>query len=116
MSDEDKSIAKYILNRLLSDRERIALADHLDNSLIEKIADGRLMNFIANVVGKKLDLARKKGRHGWWDKDQCSIEDLGVLLASHFDEGDQMLDVGILAFMIYFRECAETSQEHNNGS
>lgn len=56
----------------------------------------------ATALKAKLAQTRQKGRSGWDDPKQCSIEYLSHLLVEHIDKGDP-LDVANLAMMIHQR-------------
>lgn len=66
----------------------------------------RLVRHAANAMQEKLQLARVKGRGGWWNSDECTIEHLRTLLREHVEKGD-MRDVLNLAAMVYVREIAD---------
>jgi hypothetical protein len=51
---------------------------------------------------KKLAKSRAKGRGGWDDPTECSIEYLSRLLVGHVDKGDP-IDVGNFAMMLFCR-------------
>lgn len=72
----------------------------------DEIMDDRLCHFAYGAMKEKLEVAREKGRGGWWDADRCSLEYLRSLLVEHVEKGD-MVDVMNLAAMIYARECAD---------
>lgn len=82
--------------------------------LVEKLADAKLVNFASGAMLEKLEIARSKGRGGWWDKERCSVEHLRELLNGHIEKGD-MRDVMNLAAMIYVRELADSFTEDNTG-
>lgn len=46
------------------------------NRILEENKDKELVNYIANMMTQRLAEQRAKGRHGWWDKNICSDEDL----------------------------------------
>lgn len=73
----------------------------------EQLIDSRLCEWSAILMGEKLDLSRSKGRHGWYDNEVCTIEDLRGMLSQAVDSGD-MVDVMNFAAMIKIRECAES--------
>ena len=70
------------------------------------IADERLVRHAAEAMREKLKLARVRGRGGWWNSDECTIDDLRSLLREHIEKGD-MRDVLNLAAMVYVREIAD---------
>jgi hypothetical protein len=71
-------------------------------------------SIFAREMSKKLNAARKKGRGGWWDKEQCSIDDLMAGMQHHIEKGD-MRDVANFAMMIYWRRLFDITKEANNG-
>ena len=83
------------------------LARRADRDVTEQSADERLVGYAAMAMKKKLEIARAKGRGGWWDSEICSIDQLRGLLREHLEKGD-MVDVMNFAAMIYARECADT--------
>ncbi|MBZ4187176.1 hypothetical protein K7B09_12680 [Thermomonas sp. RSS23] len=72
----------------------------------DELADDRLVQHAANAMREKLALARSRGRGGWWDNTDCTIEHLRSLLRDHVEKGD-MRDVLNLAAMVYVREIAD---------
>ena len=82
------------------------LAAHVDPPNIEELADMRLLDLAQRAMRDKLALARMKGRGGWWNDAECSVEQLRALLREHVDKGD-MRDVMNLAAMVYVREVAD---------
>lgn len=74
--------------------------------IIEKMADAMLLQHSQLGMAAKLNAAREKGRGGWWNKNECSIEYLRQLLREHVEKGD-MMDVMNLAAMVYVREIAD---------
>lgn len=83
------------------------LAQTAPRDVIEQYADDRLRSYARMAMRDKLEIARLKGRGGWWNEDECSVEYLRDLLREHIDKGD-MVDVMNFAAMIYARECAGT--------
>jgi len=81
--------------RYLRDGERMG---HIDNSL----ADSELVRMMAAEATYKLDDATKKGRHGWWDNQVCTVTDLKASLANALIDG-KMIDVINYAAMIHAR-------------
>ena len=65
--------------------------------------DRALRNHSSFAMELKLEHKREQGRGGWWDADQCTINDLRELLRDHVEKGD-MVDVMNIAAMIYARE------------
>ena len=75
--------------------------------LVENYADDRLRSYARMAMKDKLEIARLKGRGGWWNANECSIETLRRMLSEHMEKGD-MVDVMNFAAMIYARECSGT--------
>jgi hypothetical protein len=73
----------------------------------ENFADDRLLFFAEMAMKEKLNVSRRKGKGGWWNKDDCSVDHLKNLLLEHIEKGD-MVDVMNFAAMIYVRECADS--------
>ncbi|HEB94362.1 MAG TPA: hypothetical protein ENI94_13060 [Gammaproteobacteria bacterium] len=78
-----------------------------DHDITEQSADDRLVAYAAIAMKEKLRVARLKGRGGWWNPDECNIEQLRHMLQEHLEKGD-VVDVMNFAAMIYARECADT--------
>jgi hypothetical protein len=95
----------YIREDVASIR-RLASGDPDARQIYDKLADDRLVRHAANAMQEKLQLARVKGRGGWWNSDECTIEHLRTLLREHVEKGD-MRDVLNLAAMVYVREIAD---------
>jgi hypothetical protein len=55
-----------------------------------------------DAMTDKLSRKRDEGREGWNDPDECSIEDLCVMLADHIKKGD-MVDIANFCMMIWNR-------------
>lgn len=69
--------------------------------------DDHAVDRFAEAMKAKLKVSREKGRGGWNDPHQCSVEYLAKLLVEHVAKGDSV-DVGNLAMMLYQR-CASHS-------
>jgi len=80
-----------------------------DRWITERLMDDLLVNHAGMHMRTKLDAAREKGRGGWWNPDECSIEYLKDLLYEHLAKGD-MRDVMNLAAMIHIRRIADEPQ------
>ena len=85
---------------------RLAAGDPAGRQTCDLIADNKLVLHASNAMCEKLRLARVRGRGGWWDNTDCSIEHLRSLLREHVEKGD-MRDVMNLAAMVYVREIAD---------
>jgi hypothetical protein len=70
----------------------------------DEFMDNELANSAKKAMEEKLEIARQKGRGGWWSTD-CDIDYLKQLLKEHIDKGD-MRDVMNISAMIYYRESA----------
>ncbi|WP_076923245.1 hypothetical protein [Pseudoalteromonas sp. SK20] len=79
--------------------------DSIKPEFRDSFMDNELANSAKRAIEEKLEIARQKGRGGWWSTD-CDTEHLKHLLAEHIGKGD-MRDVMNIAAMIYFRESAE---------
>lgn len=66
--------------------------------------DKELCKHASFAMDQKLEQKRDVGRGGWWNTDECTINDLRALLREHIEKAD-MVDVMNLAAMIYAREC-----------
>lgn len=65
-------------------------------------ADDRAVDRFARVLKEKLARARGKGRSGWEDPRQCSVEWLQELLVEHLAKGD-LVDVANFCMMLHQR-------------
>jgi len=85
---------------------KLAARGVVEKSYLEETADMRLLDLAQRAMREKLSLARRKGRGGWWNQAECSIDHLKALLSDHVEKGD-MRDVMNLAAMVYLREVAD---------
>ncbi|RWB08745.1 MAG: hypothetical protein EOQ39_18970 [Mesorhizobium sp.] len=65
-------------------------------------SDDRAVDSFSLTMKEKLAKTRAKGRFGWDDPDDCSIETLSQMLKDHVSKGDPV-DVANLAMMIHQR-------------
>lgn len=70
---------------------------------VERHADDAAVSRFAEVMKNKLAAARDKGRGGWDDPEQCTVEHLAKLLVDHVAKGDPV-DVANFAMMLHQRE------------
>ena len=96
---------EYIREDIASVR-RLASGDPDARQTYDMIADDKLVRHAADAMREKLKLARVRGRGGWWNSDECTVDDLRSLLREHIEKGD-MRDVLNLAAMVYVREIAD---------
>lgn len=68
----------------------------------EQHADDVAVDRFATAMKRKLALARAKGRGGWDDPEQCSVDDLTTMLRNQANGGDP-IDAGNFAMMIHQR-------------
>lgn len=68
----------------------------------EQHADDVAVDCFAAAMKAKLALARAKGRGGWDDPEQCSVDDLTTMLRNQANGGDP-IDAGNFAMMIHQR-------------
>lgn len=66
----------------------------------------------AKLMSEKMAASRAKGRSGWHDPEQCSVEYLRTLLYEHLDKGDPV-DVANFCMMLRHYE-ASTYRDHCN--
>lgn len=82
-----------------------------------KYADPMIDKYLADAldvsVRAKLDVSRAKGRGGWWDQSRCDVELLRQMLREHVEKGD-MIDVAVLAGMIYVRGIVDETKGQGN--
>lgn len=79
-------------------------------SMVDQAADAILVDFASRAMSEKLGQARRAGRGGWWNRTECSIDELRRMLRERVDKGD-MRDVMNLAAMIFTREIADGPAE-----
>jgi len=94
---------KNIIEKMRSIRNIVK--NHPDSSG-EQYADFQLAVIARNAMETKLDEAREKGKHGWHDKEVCSVGYLKKLLEMAMIDGE-WVDVMNFAAMIYIREIAD---------
>jgi len=72
---------------------------------IVKHYDDKAVDIFASAMKEKLAAAREKGRGGWNDPAQCSVEFLAELLLGHVSKGNagNFEDIANLAMMLYMR-------------
>lgn len=68
----------------------------------EQHADDAAVDRFAHAMKEKLALARAKGRGGWDDPEECSVDDLTTMLRNQANGGDPV-DAGNFAMMIHQR-------------
>ena len=66
-------------------------------------ADSLGVERFSRAMAKKLSAKRAEGRYGWNDPDECSVEDLCVMLANHVGKGD-MVDIANFCMFIWNRK------------
>jgi hypothetical protein len=77
----------------------------VDGDIADEMMDRRLVEYAAKAMSAKLAKSRQKGRGGWWDPGNTSLDELRQMLVEHVVKGD-MRDVMILAAMVWAREVA----------
>lgn len=68
-------------------------AQHSDDVAIDRFAA---------TMKEKMAASRAKGRSGWDDPEQCSVENLAAMLCQHVEKGDPV-DIANFAMMIHER-------------
>ncbi|EMW3082608.1 hypothetical protein AAEX90_001857 [Vibrio cholerae] len=81
-------------------------SDSVIAAMNEEFADKQLLIATQSEMAKKLGEHREKGRHGWWNKDVCSIEELYSYRQKALDESDHVSVLNFTA-MIAAREAYE---------
>lgn len=76
----------------------------------DSIMGERLIQYTTSAMKERLKACRDKGRGGWWNSDECSIQNLENSLAEHINKGD-WVDVINLSAMIYVRQIYDASLE-----
>ena len=97
---ELKEFVKAEMEAFIADAKSRKGSPHVDDMR----ADFRLVDFARQAMQEKLAIARSRGRGGWWNPDECSVNLLRQMLREHVEKGD-MRDVMNIAAMIYVREC-----------
>ena len=69
-------------------------------------ADRELVSFTQKAMREKLAKARHKGKRGWWNASQCTIEHLHERMIEAVQE-DNMVNVINYAAMIHARRVAD---------
>ena len=70
--------------------------------VVEQHADDVAVSRFAEAMKDKLAAARDKGKGGWDDPEQCTVEYLAKLLVDHIPKGDP-IDVANFAMMLHQR-------------
>lgn len=73
----------------------------------EEKANQELISYTSKAMRLRLKQAALKGRAGWWQESECSIEHLNDLLIEAHDEND-MISVVNYAAMIHARRICDT--------
>lgn len=74
--------------------------------IADELVDDQFLFLAVRSFEARFKENQDKGKRGWWDDESCSIKQLKQMLGENLAGGD-MLNVMILAAMIYVRECAE---------
>lgn len=94
-------VEKIIQRNLNSYRAMLAAAPQ--PPVVEQHTDDAAVNRFAEAMKAKLAVARDKGRGGWDDPAQCTVEYLAKLLVDHIAKGDP-IDVANFAMMLHQRQ------------
>jgi hypothetical protein len=86
-----KKLAAYTFERFQSGK------------ITEAEFDNKMTMFFAFDMQYKLEIAREKGRSGWWDTLICHDWELKDMLKHHIEKGD-MRDVANIAMFLYVRD------------
>jgi hypothetical protein len=76
-------------------------------------SDAAYVDWFAGALKLKLAKKQNEGRRGWNDPNQVTIDQLKEMLVDHVEKGD-MLDVGNLAMMIWYREMMVRLDTHSS--
>ena len=85
---DDDNVAKGLRQRC--SRYDEIQAENLDN---------QALRLLSNAMRSKLAASRRKGRSGWNDKTQCTVEHLSQLLREHVEKGDPVDVANFCAFL-----------------
>lgn len=86
----------------LGDTYRAMLSAAPKPLVVKHHADDVAVDRFAEAMKNKLAAARNKGRGGWDDPEQCTVEHLAKLLVDHIAKGDP-IDVANFAMMLHQR-------------
>ena len=64
--------------------------------------DDLAVDAFALIMKAKLKASREKGRHGWDNPNECTVEDLSIMLRVHVGKGDPV-DVANFCMMLFHR-------------
>ncbi|EPT9728176.1 hypothetical protein ACVTT1_001260 [Vibrio cholerae] len=84
-------------------------SDSVIAAMNEEFAEQELLLATKSEMARKLREHREKGRHGWWNKDVCSIEQLYSYRQKALDKNDHVSVLNFTA-MIAAREAYENNQ------
>lgn len=84
----------------------------LEGNATEQHWDDHCVNQFAKMMREKMALSRAKGRSGWNDPNQCSVQYLRELLYEHLDKGDPV-DVANICMMLRHYD-ASTARDYGN--
>ncbi|WP_425636157.1 hypothetical protein [Vibrio owensii] len=79
-------------------------SDYSEDS--EQFADNQLLIATRASMSERLGKAAEKGRHGWWDKNVCTIEELYSMRDKALADKDHVSVLNFTA-MIAMRESVE---------
>ncbi len=73
---------------------------------IDFIIDDASVDYFSAMMKHKLAECRNKGRSGWYDENQCSVDDLANLLIEHLHKTNagNFVDIANLVMMLHQRE------------
>jgi hypothetical protein len=71
----------------------------------KELDDMSIDNFCV-VMKEKMDKSREKGRGGWSNPEECTLDILWNMLRFHVDKGDPV-DIANISMMIYYRQQLE---------
>ncbi|EJG1091206.1 hypothetical protein C4G96_RS21315 [Vibrio parahaemolyticus] len=78
-------------------------SDSVIAAMNEEFADKQLLIATQSEMTKKLEEHRGKGRHGWWNNNVCSIEELYSMREKALSDNDHVSVLNFTA-MIAMRE------------
>lgn len=98
-SEKGQVLEPWIRQRVWEELSWLEAKRHPDDLWVESWA---------TTMKRKMRDARRKGRSGWNDPEQCSVELLGDMLADHLhkDNADNYVDIAILSMMLHTRGAA----------
>lgn len=111
LDKQEKAEAKLAATEAIATQWK-ARAERLEGNAPEQHWDDHCVNQFSKMMREKMALSRAKGRSGWNDPNQCSVQYLRELLYEHLDKGDPV-DVANICMMLRHYD-ASTARDYGN--